>query len=69
MPSIFGENLFDDWMNDFGFDREFFGKKTMEQIVMAINREDAGGEGRGDEFIEKYARLTMAEKEVAGNGK
>ena len=49
--------------------REFFGKKTMEQIVMAINREDAGGEGRGDEFIEKYARLTMAEKEVAGNGK
>ena len=28
MPSIFGENLFDDWMNDFGFDREFFGKKN-----------------------------------------
>ena len=28
MPSIFGENLFDDWMNDFGFDKEFFGKKS-----------------------------------------
>lgn len=27
MPSVFGENLFDDWM-DFPFDREFFGKKN-----------------------------------------
>lgn len=27
MPSIFGENLFDDWM-DFPFEREFFGKKN-----------------------------------------
>ena len=27
MPSIFGENLFDDWM-DFPFDREFFGRKN-----------------------------------------
>ena len=26
MPSIFGENLFDDWM-DFPFENEFFGKK------------------------------------------
>ena len=27
MPSIFGENLFDDWM-DFPFDRDFFGGKN-----------------------------------------
>ena len=27
MPSIFGENLFDDWM-DFPFEDEFFGKKN-----------------------------------------
>lgn len=26
MPSIFGENLFDEWMND--FDREFFGSRN-----------------------------------------
>lgn len=27
LPSIFGENLFDDWM-DFPFENEFFGKKN-----------------------------------------
>ncbi|RHV35508.1 Hsp20/alpha crystallin family protein [Ruminococcus sp. OM05-10BH] len=27
MPSIFGENLFDDWM-DFPFDDDFFGKRN-----------------------------------------
>ena len=27
MPSIFGENLFDNWM-DFPFEDEFFGKKN-----------------------------------------
>jgi len=26
MPSIFGESLFDDWM-DFPFEREFFGDR------------------------------------------
>ncbi|MBR2991142.1 MAG: ABC transporter ATP-binding protein [Solobacterium sp.] len=46
--------------------REFFGKPSMEQIVMAINRKDEGGEGRADEFIEKYAQLTQ-EKEESGN--
>lgn len=29
MPSVFGENLFDDWMDSFdNFDRYFFGKKN-----------------------------------------
>ena len=27
MPSIFGENLFDDWM-DFPFEKDFFGRKN-----------------------------------------
>ena len=35
--------------------RAFFGKNTMEQIVMAVNKKDEGGEGRADEFIAKYA--------------
>ena len=45
--------------------REFFGQPTMERIVMCVNRKDEGGEGRADEFIAKYARMTM-ERE-AGN--
>ena len=42
--------------------REFFGKETMEQIVMSVNAKDEGGEGRADELIEKYAAF-VAEKE------
>ena len=42
----------------------FFGKPSMEKVVMAVNGKGEGGEGRADEFIEKYARST-AEKEVA----
>lgn len=38
--------------------REFFGRDTMEDIVMAVNSEEEGGEGRADEFIEKYAEMT-----------
>ena len=26
-PSVFGENLFDDWMDDFGFRDNFFKRK------------------------------------------
>jgi len=33
---------------------EFFGKKTMEEILLCINQKDEGGEGRADEFVEKY---------------
>ena len=51
------------------YDLVYAGMGQVEQIVMAINREDAGGEGRADEFIEKYARLTMTGKEAAGDGK
>ena len=38
--------------------RTFFGKDKMEEIVKTINRTEEGGEGRADEFIEKYADLT-----------
>ncbi len=40
--------------------RSFFGKQTMEQIVMTINRREEGGEGRADEFITKYAEVQHA---------
>lgn len=34
--------------------REFFETETMEQILKLVNRKGEGGEGRADEFIEKY---------------
>ena len=33
---------------------EFFGKRSMEEILLSINQKDEGGEGRADEFVEKY---------------
>ena len=36
---------------------EFFGKKTMEEILLSINQKDEGGEGRADEFVEKYGEM------------
>jgi ABC-type multidrug transport system ATPase subunit len=46
--------------------REFFERDTMEKIVMTVNSENEGGEGRADEIIEKYAKLT-AERGAAAN--
>ncbi len=40
---------------------EFFGKNSMEEILLSVNQKDEGGEGRADEFVEKYADL-MKEK-------
>ena len=37
--------------------RKFFGKERMEQIVMSSNRKEEGGEGRADEFVEKYGEV------------
>ncbi len=34
---------------------EFFGKDSMEEILLSINQKDEGGEGRADEFVERYA--------------
>ncbi|MCR4656361.1 MAG: ABC transporter ATP-binding protein [Lachnospiraceae bacterium] len=41
---------------------DFFGKQSMEEILLSINQKDEGGEGRADEFVEKYADL------IAGTG-
>ncbi len=32
----------------------FFDKTSMEEILLSINQKDEGGEGRADEFVEKY---------------
>lgn len=42
--------------------REFFGKDSMEGIVMSVNRKEEGGDGLADTFIERYARKTAAEE-------
>ncbi len=34
---------------------EFFGKDSMEEILLSINQKDEGGEGMADEFVAKYA--------------
>ena len=36
--------------------REFFGKDTMEGIIMSVSRTEEGGDGRADEFVERYAK-------------
>ena len=38
----------------------FFGKKSMEEILLAVNQKEEGGEGRADEFIEKYAEQLLS---------
>jgi ABC-type multidrug transport system ATPase subunit len=43
--------------------REFFGKETMEGVVMSVNRKEEGGDGLADECIERYARLVAAAAE------
>ena len=34
---------------------QFFGKDSMEDILLSINQTDEGGEGRAEEFVGKYA--------------
>ena len=43
--------------------KEFFGRDTMEGIVMSVNRKEEGGDGLADEYIERYARLAAAREE------
>ncbi|MBQ7535662.1 MAG: ABC transporter ATP-binding protein [Stomatobaculum sp.] len=40
--------------------RAFFGKESMEEIVKSVNRKEEGGDGRADEFIEKFAEVQNA---------
>lgn len=39
--------------------RSFFGKDTMEGVVMCINSREEGGEGRADEFIQRFAQAAV----------
>lgn len=40
---------------------DFFGKESMENILLAINQKDEGGEGRAEEFVSRYvSRLKAA---------
>ena len=45
---------------------EFFGKDSMERILLAINPKDEGGEGRSDEFIEKYNSMRESGEAYSG---
>ena len=45
------------WFGPIDEARAFFGKEKMEEIVKAVNREEEGGEGRADEFVQKYAEV------------
>ena len=42
--------------------RKFFSKETMEEIVLAVNGTNEGGEGRADEFIEKFKAINPEER-------
>ena len=44
--------------------RAFFGKDSMEGIVMSVNPREEGGDGLADQYIERFAQLT-AEREGA----
>ena len=45
--------------------RHFFGREKMEDIVKCVNREEEGGEGRADEFVQKYAESRNNERKEA----
>ena len=40
--------------------RAFFGRETMEDIVVSVNRKEEGGDGLADEFVARYAALAAA---------
>ena len=43
---------------------EFFGKDSMEQILLSINQVEEGGEGKANEFVEKYEERVRSRAEV-----
>jgi ABC-type multidrug transport system ATPase subunit len=45
---------------------DFFGKESMEEILLSINQTEEGGEGRADEFVEKYADRVLEAERKAG---
>ena len=45
--------------------KAFFGKETMEGIVMSVNRREEGGDGLADHFVERFARERETAEEEA----
>lgn len=45
---------------------EYFGKDSMEEILLSVNQKEEGGEGRANEFVDKYAGLTEESEKKAG---
>jgi ABC-type multidrug transport system ATPase subunit len=45
---------------------EYFGKDSMEDILLSINQKEEGGEGRSNEFVEKYADMLTGSEKKAG---
>ena len=45
---------------------DFFGKQSMEEILLSVNQKDEGGEGRADEFVVKYSEITAESEKKAG---
>ena len=43
--------------------KKFFGKDSMEGILMSVNRREEGGDGLADTFIERYAHLASDTEE------
>lgn len=39
----------------------FFGRDSMEEIVLSVNQKDEGGEGRAEEFVNKYSSVLQGE--------
>lgn len=39
----------------------FFGRDSMEEIVLSVNQKDEGGEGRAEEFVNKYSSILQGE--------
>ncbi len=37
--------------------KDFFEKDNMEEILLSINQKDEGGEGRADEYVERYSEF------------
>jgi ABC-type multidrug transport system ATPase subunit len=49
--------------------KTFFGKNNMEDIVLAVNSREEGGEGRADYFIDKYKELQKEQPDRKSNDK
>ena len=59
-PSVFGENLFDDWMDDFGFRDNFFSGKNplYGKHAKNIMKTDVRETDKGYEPV-SYTHLTL----------